>query len=144
MTLHLLPNTAALLSHFLREQPEVADMVDDRVYTILPKTKTYPVVRVSRIGGTSATHVHWLDAPLFQVDVWADTSAVAFDVAEMCRAVISQRFVGVHRYGDISGVVTSAAVGGLIEGFDPDEATKARDRFDVVVHAHPARQPASS
>lgn len=60
----LLPNTAALISAFLRDQDEVADLVGDRVYTVLPNNKTFPMVRVTRVGGSAGTRfAHWLDAP---------------------------------------------------------------------------------
>lgn len=136
--MNLLPNTAAIVSRFLRDQPEVTALVDERVYTILPNSKTYPLVRVTRAGGAPGTEfAYWLDAPLLQVDVWADTTAAAFDVTETCRAVLVQRLTGVHTFTGVSGVVTSVAAGGITEGFDPDNPQKARDRFDVVVHAHP-------
>lgn len=139
----MMPNTAALLSRFMRAQPEVAALIGQRFYTVLPASKTFPLGRAMRIGGGLGTDfAYWLDAPLFQVDLWADTAAAAFDVAETCRYVLATRFVGVHDYLDISGVVTSVTVGGLVEGFDPDDPKKARDHFDVVVHAHPL--PSSS
>lgn len=145
MTLTLLPNTAALISRFLRDQDEVDDLVGQRVYTVLPKTKTFPLVRVSRVGGSNPTPtVHWLDAPLFQVGVWAETAAAAFEVAETCRAVLAQRFTGVHHFAEISGVVTGVNTGALFEGFDSTDPTKAFDRFDLVVFAHPARAAASA
>ncbi|HNG23415.1 MAG TPA: hypothetical protein PLC03_05575 [Microthrixaceae bacterium] len=145
MSLVLLPNTAALTSAFLRAQDEVSDLVDDRVYTILPNSKTFPLVRVRRIGGTAGTRfAHWLDAPLFQVDAWADTAAVAFEVTETCRAALVQRFSGIYHFTGVSGVVTSVEAGGITEGFDPDEQTKARGRFDAVVMAHPAPDLTSS
>ena len=135
----LLPNTAALISAFLRDQDEVADLVGDRVYTVLPNNKTFPMVRVTRVGGSAGTRfAHWLDAPLFQVDVWATTAAPAFDLTEICRAALVQRFSGTYHFAGVSGVVTSVEAGGMSEGFDPDDPGKARDRFDVVVMAHPA------
>jgi len=135
----LLPNTAALISAFLRDQDEVADLVGERVYTVLPNNKTFPMVRVTRVGGTAGTRfAHWLDAPLFQVDVWATTAAPAFDLAETCRAALVQRFSGTYHFAGVSGVVTSVEAGGISEGFDPEDPGKARDRFDVVVMAHPA------
>lgn len=145
MSLTLLPDTAALTSQFLRDQSEVVALVGQRVYTVLPNTKTFPLVRVTRVGGSAGTtFAHWLDAPLFQVDVWADTAAVAFQVAETCRAALVQRFTGVHHFTGVSGVVTSIDAGGITSGFDSEDPKRARDRFDVVIHAHPAAPLTSS
>ena len=47
MTLNLTPNTEALVSAFLRDQPEVQTLADDRCYTVIPKAATYPLLRVT-------------------------------------------------------------------------------------------------
>lgn len=138
MSLTLLPNTAALTSQFLRTQAEVTALVGQHVYTILPNTKTYPLVRVTRIGGSPANRgAYWVDRPLFQVDCWATTAEQAHNVAETVRAVLAQRFTGLHTFTGVAGVVSRIEPGGIREGFDPDDKTKALASFDVAITVHP-------
>ena len=137
MTLVTMPNTARLVSEFLRDQSELADL-EDRIYTKLPATKEWPLLQVRRIGGSPRIgHVHWVEDVLLQVDVWGGNALVAFNLCETARALMMQRLRGVHESGE-TAVVANVTVGGITEDSD-DTEPKARPhaRFDAVVTVHP-------
>jgi hypothetical protein len=135
MTLTLLPDIERLLSTFLRAQPEVQAIVDDRVYTVLPANKIFPLLRLTRVAGAPVMSrpLH-LDQALVQVDAFGGSKRLAWQLAETCRAVTAQRLVGGHA----EGVVTNVAFGGLSDlpdgEFDPP---KPRLLFTVTITAHP-------
>lgn len=134
----LLPDTEQLLSQFLRGQDEVAELVEDRVYTVLPNSKTFPLVRVHRFSGAPVRERPlWLDRAFFQIDCWGGANRLAWQVAETCRAVCAERLVGTHD----EGVITSCSFGelsnqGLDDSFTPP---KHRYLFTMSVTAHPTR-----
>jgi hypothetical protein len=140
----LTPNVEALIVQFLREQPEVADLVGNRVYTELPEKTTFPAVRVHLyyerpVGGSSP---RWLSAHDVQVDAFGGPKATAWRIAETCRAALSQRFLGVQQYGEgqneVAGVITDVQAFGFRDM--PDETfTPARPRFlfTATVYVHP-------
>ena len=97
MTLRTL-DAERLVSTFLRAQSEVSDLVGTRVYTSLPEDKTYPLVRLQRIGGApelTDDGLLWDRADL-QVDVWGGGKAITWQVAETLRAVFASRARGQH------------------------------------------------
>lgn len=139
----LLPNTAALVSEFLRDQTEIAQFVEQRVYTKVPASKVFPLVRITRIGArTRSTRPRWVETVWLQIDCFGGPARVAHDLAETCRAVLVSRLPGVQEIDGTAGVVTDVAVGGITETDDTTEP-KARPvaRFDVWVTVHP--QPLS-
>lgn len=134
----VMPNTARLVSEFLRDQSELSTLVEERIYTKLPATKAYPLMQVRRIGGSPRIgHVHWLEDVLLQIDAWGGPAEQAFTLAETARAALMQRLAGSHD-GDVTAVVTRVTVGGITEDSD-DTEPKARPhaRFDAVVTVHP-------
>lgn len=137
MTVVLLPDIEQLLSQFLRDQDEVADLVDDRIYTVLPKDKTFPLIRIHRYSGAPAfSRPLHLDQALVQVDCWGGNKKLAWEIAETCRAVCAERLVGSHD----EGCVTSVTFGELSDQpdgtFDPP---RPRFLFSMTVTAHPSR-----
>jgi hypothetical protein len=137
VTVVLLPDVERLLSSWLRTQPELVDLVGQRVYTVLPDAKTFPLVRLVRIGGADALSVPLvLDEPHVQFDVWGGPKAQALEVANTVRGLLSARLLGSHT----EGVVQNVRFGGLVYLPDDDfQPAKPRYTFDVTVRtrAHP-------
>jgi len=137
----LLPHASRLLIGCLLDAEEVTAIVEDRVVSDGSDNQVGPWVRVTQFPGRIIGPHYWLEQTLFQVDCWGpggNDRKIAHDLAETCRAALVQRFSGTYHFAGVSGVVTSVEAGGISEGFDPDDPGKARDRFDVVVMAHPA------
>lgn len=135
MSVVLLPNVEALVSQFLRDQDEIADLVADRVYTALPKSPEWPLLRLQRVAGGPVTHrpLH-LDAAIVQLDAYGGSKAAALELVETARAVIADRIEGVHDLG----VVTGVQFGPL--SWLPDPVySPARPRYvaDVTLFVHP-------
>lgn len=139
MSLRLAPNVLRLVTGFLRAQTEVSALVDDRVYSDIPKDPTWPLVRVSHLGGGTRTDpAYHLFAELVQVDCWGGPRIATFNLAETCRAAMSQRLIGAHTVGADSAVVSGISPGGLREDSDDTYApAKPRVRFDCVIYTHP-------
>jgi hypothetical protein len=152
-TLVVLPDWLACLSEWLRDQDEVTDLVDQRVYTELPATKTYPLVRVAHLTDPSATPgVHWAVDCLFQIDIWGGPKAITWTIGETIRALLMQRFAG-QAHDLTAGQIVAGRVraGGIRRDTDSvstsatdaetdTETTIARPRasFDAAVILHPA------
>lgn len=122
----LLPDIEQLLVDFLLDQPEILDFFtagvnvsgtavtsppQDRVYSILPATKIFPAVRVTRFGGIPRTRKpRHIDAPTVQIDTFAPRRKTAWSLAETCAAVLAARLTGIHDQGVVSGVDVDAPV----------------------------------
>lgn len=141
MSLLLLPDVEALVSQFLRAQDEITDLVDERVYTVIPKNAAFPLLLAHRPpGGLAVTsRPLYLDAALVQLDAYGGSKGQARNLIETARAVLAARLEGVHE----SGVVTGVQFGSM--GYLPDpDFTPARPRYvaDLTVWVRP--QPAGS
>jgi hypothetical protein len=106
-----------------------AGLAGSRVYSSVPKTPTYPLITIQRIGGQPAER-HRLDAARIQVTVWGTSKSEAFDIAQLAR-------VSLHGLeGDLVTVGGGAPVNAFITGVEddlglfwsPDEPT-GRDRY---------------
>lgn len=78
-------NLPAVVAAWLREDDAISDRLNDRVYTVLPKTTPEkPVALVSRIGGSPLIPdtVRLWEA-LIQVSVWADRKAEVADLSDL-------------------------------------------------------------
>ncbi len=139
MTLYLPPNMEALVSAFLREQPEVIAMVGDRVWTAVPKADEpdprWPGVRVTQLLDEPNGSPLWAIGYVIQVDAWGGSKGDAFRIANVCRAVIDARIVGVH---DGYGVVNGSSPGSLLDLPDEDfSPAKPRWLFTSTIYARP-------
>lgn len=144
----LAPDALELVIGWLFTQSELNALVSGRVSSKLPTNKTYPLVRVSRIGGGEVEGVyHWLHDPLLQVDCYASRGdeTQSFSVARVASALLSQRFHGVVTVGTTSAVVSKVVLGGIHQGYDKGgSGSTARDgdipvaRFDAQVTLHPS------
>lgn len=140
--LALLVDIEELLVDFLLAQDEVTAFFTtspaDRVYSVLPDTKVFPAVRVTRYGGAPRTQrpLH-LDQPIVQVDAFGGPKRTARDIAETCRAAMAKRLVGSHA----SGIVTAVDFGGFAYSPDPTFNSNGSARpcylFRATVTTHP-------
>lgn len=135
MTLNLTPNTEALVSAFLRDQPEVQTLADDRCYTVIPKDATYPLLRVTLLldqptGGEPL----WLTAAQVQVEAFGGTKAQAWTLAVTARSAISERLTGTHDEGVVTGVTSGPLLDLPDEDFTP---AKPRFLFTSTLYVHP-------
>ncbi|GAA4908046.1 tail completion protein gp17 [Streptomonospora salina] len=126
-----------LLTDALRADAALAGLVGDRVYTVLPKDKTFPLIRVVRWGGDLDTRIPglvWLDRADFQIDAWATRQLQVYDVARCCVEALVERLPG-RRPG---GVVTASSVTSLATELDADfTPVLHRARIQATVTAHP-------
>lgn len=136
MAVRVLPNVEGLFIAFLKADPDVAPMLGGRVYSSLPADKVWPAARVTRYAGAPVWQVPAeLDRAELQLDVWADSKQVAWQVVATARAATAERMPGVHALGQ----VTAVDLGQL--AYDPDETyDPALPRYvaDLTVYARPA------
>ena len=88
------PNMEALVSAFLRDQPEMTDLVGDRIYTAIPKDATFPLVRVMQLLDTPAGAPLYSVAFEMQVEAFGGSKAQAWQIASTARALIDARLLG--------------------------------------------------
>lgn len=125
-----------LLSGFLRGRTEVTDIVSDRVYTELPSRATFPLVRLTLIGGRPVMSVPlWLDEAYIQIDAYGGPKVQARLLVDTIRSLLATETF--RRNHDL-GVVTDCQFGELRylpdDTFDPP---KPRFVADVSIYAHP-------
>ena len=88
------------LSAWLRAQPEVAELVGDRVYTVLPaEPKVWPMARLTRIAGDLIACAEGGvagDSATVQIDAFGATKASAWTLTRTLQGVIAERVNGVH------------------------------------------------
>ena len=136
-----LVDVEALVSQYLRSQSEVTAYVGQRVYTALPETKAYPLVRLTRIGGVPpmSRPLH-MDAARLQIDVFGGSKATAFDTVDAIRQELA-KLVDEDPVQPL-GVVCGVRFGPL--AYLPDESyvpAKPRYAQDVTVTVRPAPLP---
>lgn len=156
MTVELLPDVEQLLSNFLRAQAEmhpffttgvdsagtpVVSPPADRVYTDIPKNPTWPLLRITRVGGSPVTNRPLrLDAALVQLEAFGGSKRLAHQILETSRAVIDRRIQGIHP----EGVATGATFGPM--SYRPDDVfSPAKPRYLclVTIYTHPYTPPPS-
>lgn len=148
----ILPDWLAAISEWLRDQPEIVELIDDRVYTVMPvrSAKVFPLVIVTQITDPTATpFAHWAVRTLFQFDVWGGPQSATWTIAETIRALLTQRFAGkawdmtagpiVAAKVTVGGIrrTTEDVVASLTE--DGEEVNRAAPRasFDAAAVLHP-------
>lgn len=136
-----LVDVEALVSQYLRSQSEVTAYTSQRVYTALPESKDYPLVRIVRIGGAPPmSRPMYVDAAHLQIDVWGGSKATALDTIDAIREELA-KIVDEAPVQPL-GVVCGVRFGPL--AYLPDEAfepPKPRYALDVTVTVRPAPLP---
>lgn len=129
------PNMEALVSAFLRDQPELTDLVDDRIYTAIPKDATYPLVRVVQLLDTPAGAPLYSVAFDMQIEAFGGSKAEAWRIASTARALIDARLLG--EYSGF-GVVNGSTPGALLDLPDEDfTPAKPRWLFSSTIYGRP-------
>jgi hypothetical protein len=128
-----LVDVEALVSQYLRSQSEVTAYVGQRVYTSLPESKTFPLVRIVRIGGApKMSRPLVVDSAHLQIDVFGGSKATALDAIDAIREELA-KVVDEDPVQPL-GVVCGVRFGPL--AYLPDESfTPAKPRYllDVTV-----------
>lgn len=140
MSLLTAPPIHALVIGWLKQQPELTALINQRVYSRLPATKTFPCMRVTRAtGGPVEATLHSLHDPLFQFDCYGDhlDEPGAQKVADTTAALLDERFEGVQIVGAFSAVITNVRVGGMRGSFDPDSPQIPVVTFASRIHTRP-------
>lgn len=130
----MIPDAEALVSEYLRSRDAVEALVDERVYTALPKKPDWPLLLVRRVSGAPVTSrpLH-LDAPVLQLDAYGGTKKQALTLVETARAELAE-IQGAHALGVVSGVQF-----GPMSWLPDADYTPAKPRYvaDVTVFVHP-------
>jgi hypothetical protein len=130
----------AMLSRFLREQPEVMAIVDDRVYTDMPHMRAFPLVRLQRTGGgpVISRPANWLTDAEITFDFYGGTHKVAHSLMRTCLDVITGRLPGPQPEGVVT-IVRNMEVVYEPDEESADEAGHGRPRFQVRLNvlSHP-------
>lgn len=130
-----------MVSVYLRAQSEVNAYVGQRVYTALPKDKTFPLVRLTRIGGVPPmSRPLVVDRAHLQIDVFGGSKSTALDTVDAIREELAK--IVDEDPVQALGVVCAVRFGPL--AYLPDESFKpAKPRYalDVTVSVRPAPLP---
>lgn len=130
-----------LLSAFLRAGDDITDLVEQRVYTDLPRQATFPLVRLTLIGGAPVfSRPLYLDESLIQIDCYGGPKVLARQIADAVRGLMDTGFVGAHYDEDeaLIGVITDVRFGAM--HYAPDDVfdpPKPRYIVDTTVYSHP-------
>lgn len=125
-----------LLSAFLRGQPEITALVADRVYTDLPSRATFPLIRLTLIGGQPlySLPLH-IDEAFIQLDCYGGPKVQARLIADTVRSLMAEE---AFRSRHDQGVVVNVEFGQLAyipdDTFDPP---KPRYVVEVSLLTHP-------
>lgn len=128
MSLDVFPDAEAIV------RTGLADALACGVYSSVPKSPSYPLVTVQRVGGLPAER-HRLDSARIQIDVWGTSKSEAQDIAQQARTAVHQ-MEGSGFTDPVTGFITGVE-DSLGLAFLPDPET-ARDRytFGLTVHLH--------
>jgi hypothetical protein len=142
MALVLMPDAEQLVIQALLTMDDLDDL-EGRIYSAVPKQRTFPLARVYRYGGDPLYDgsPYWIDQPSLQVDVWADGGNIeAQRLGETLRACCAQ-LVGTWPQGVVDAVRLSSLVQTADPTFDPP---KPRYRFTAQLVVHPLRTSTTS
>lgn len=129
-----------LLSTFLRAQDEIQDLVEGRVYTDLPRQATFPLIRLTLIGGAPVfSRPLYLDESYVQIDCYGGPKVLARQIADTVRGLMAAKFIGAHHDEDtLIGVISDVRFGAM--QYAPDDVfdpPKPRYIVDTHVYSHP-------
>lgn len=127
----------ALVASFLRGQDSVIALVGDRVYTDLPHQRTYPLVLITRTGGTSL-YRNWLEQIDIEIGAYGGTHKLAYQLANTCLSAMAADLRGGHAEGVVTKFeVAATAYEPESDSTDPSGHARPRYTAAAVVTAHP-------
>lgn len=125
-----------LLSGWLRARTDIADLVEDRVHTVVPNRATFPYLKITQVGGTPVfSRPLYLDESYIQLDAYGGPKVLARQIIDTARAAMAEEFLGDHPG---VGVVTSVRFGDL--RYLPDdiyEPAQPRWIATASIYTHP-------
>jgi hypothetical protein len=125
-----------VVTYLRRTGSRVEELVDDRVYTTIPKDATYPLLRVVRVAGGPVRSVPLhLEAAVLQLDAYGGSKADARRLIDTARAELADVHLEAHADAVVSGVTF-----GAVRYFPEPDFTPPKPRYsgDVTVYLHPA------
>lgn len=135
-TLVTLPDAESLIIQALLTMDDLSDF-GGRIYSVVPKQRTFPLARIFRYGGDPlwTGHPYWIDQPSLQGDVWANGRPEAFRLGEALRACCAQLLPGEWP----NGVILSTTVSALVNTDDPVFGPpQPRYRFTMTAMIRPS------
>jgi hypothetical protein len=130
----------AMLTRFLRSQNDVAAIVEDRVYTELPHTRTYPLVRLQRTGGASliSRPPNWLTSAEITLDFYGASHKGAQVLMSTCIDAITNRLPGTQAEGVVT-IVRDQEITYSPDEESIEETGHGRPRFQARLNvvSHP-------
>lgn len=125
-----LPDSELLTVTYLRQHAATGALVGTRVYTELPASPTWPLVKLIRIGGPPTAR-GTLDQATIQLEVYADDKHAARQLAATVQAALADA----PGFTDSGAYITATApISGLQWIPDPDLSDKPRYLFDTAVY----------
>lgn len=132
----LMPNIEAIVSAFLRAQPEITAIVDDRVYTAIPGGPVYPLVRVTQFDDVKVTNMPlWVVKSSVQIEGFGGSKGDAWRACATAQSVLAERF-----HDQVAGgCVVSAVMWGSMRDLPDPTFSPAKPRFVTTAYitAHP-------
>lgn len=135
----MLPNVEKLVSTFLQTDTDMIAVgtpaLAGRVYTAIPNSPTFPLVRVTQFDDIKITQRPlWVVQVNLQIEAWGGSNYDAWHIAATAQSVLAERLVGVHT----DGVVCGVQFGSLRNAPDTDyQPAKPRRIFTAQITAHP-------
>jgi hypothetical protein len=141
----LLPDALHLVYAFLAGRSELTALVGDRIYTVMPGERRYPLLWISQVGSNPITvRPWWGERTDVQLAAYGTTDRTARTVCDTARSLCVTQLVGDHAEGVVSWVDT------LNLTAQPDDALvastgRALPRWvtTVTVTCHPYPVPVS-
>jgi hypothetical protein len=129
----------ALVVGFLQAQPEVTAIVADRVYSDLPKTRTYPLALVQRTGGRFVTNrPQWLEEATVQIDAYGRTHKESQRLADTVLTTMGSRMRDRYPQGCVTVVRgIEFAYNPDVDVLDDDGYGRSRYTVSATVFVHP-------
>lgn len=130
MNLEIFPDAEAVVVEYLQM---MVGEVNGRVSTKIDPEPIYPLVRLTRVGGTPPVPKR-LDRAEIELSVWGNTDKEAWQVAAKALAAM----IYMEGYTSVAhkAFVTGTEVGGGIS-WSPDlDTTKPRYTFSMSVYLH--------
>lgn len=134
MPLAVLADAELVAITYLRSVAEVSAIVGTRVFWEIPNAPTWPLLRVTRIGGTASVPRR-LDAARLQLEAWASTKGAATTLARTAQAAMWEAR-GTHAGAVISGVDDSLGLQWIPD--DSSSPPRPRVLWSQILYLHPA------
>lgn len=130
-------DVAKVVVDYLRSVAAVTDICGDRIWTLLPNAKTYPLLLVRRAGGSYRDVVPWQQAAFIQLYAMGDRRSDAQALSAAALTAMTTAKDARHA----GAVVTGVDLGTIRDEPDP-EVNDGRPRPGVsafvTVYIHPA------